>query len=168
MSDWDERDFRNSEDNYGPEPSSPPLEDASSRTSWPLFVAAGLALLAGLGLYWLFSEKGPVSVPPTNTVVEAPAEAAEPVPAAERETEELAVDLPALSESDTFIRELLAELSRHPAMTSLLLSDGLVRKIVAAIVNVAEGDNPARHFPYLAPDEPYDVVQPEGPVWIWA
>jgi len=179
MTDWDDRDFRNADENGGPEPReiAPPDEDSSysslssssSSTSWPLFVAAALALVAGLGLYWLFSEYG-VNVPPTRS--SAPAEeslaevAPEPAQPAEIEPEEPEVDLPPLSRSDALVRELLAGLSRHPAMTSLLLSDELVRKIVTAIVNVAEGDHPARHFPYLAPDEAYEVVHRPPQVFV--
>ena len=137
--------------------------------SWPLFVAAALALVAGLGLYWLFSARG-VSVPPTRSSAsseEALAEVApEPAQPSEIEPEEPDVDLPGLSASDVFVRELLAGLSRHPAMTSLLVSDELVRKIVTAIVNVAEGDHPARHFPYLSPDEPYQVVRRPPQVFV--
>ena len=172
MTDWDDRDFRNADENGEPEPrkAAPPLDEDSSFSispaSWPLFVAAALALVAGLGLYWLFSERG-VSVPPTPSSApseEALAEVApEPAQPSEIEPE---VDLPRLSQSDAFVRELLAGLSRHPAMTSLLLSDELVRKIVTAIVNVAEGDHPARHFPYLAPDEPYEVVRRPPQVFV--
>lgn len=171
MTDWDDRDFRNADESDEPAPretapaydeysSSASTGSAISTASWPLFVAAGLALVLGLGLYWLFSARG-VSVPPTRS--SAPAEEAlsevAPEPAQLSEPEQPEIDLPRLSQSDAFVRELLAGLSRHPAMTSLLLSDELVRKIVTAIVNVAEGDHPARHFPYLAPDEPYEVVR---------
>ena len=166
MTDWDDRDFRNADESDEPAPreTAPAYDEDSSSTgstaSWPLFVAAGLALVLGLGLYWLFSARG-VSVPPTRS--SAPSEEAlaqvAPEPAQLSEPEQPEVDLPRLSQSDAFVRELLAGLSRHPAMTSLLLSDELVRKIVTAIVNVAEGDHPARHFPYLAPDEPYEVVR---------
>ena len=174
MTDWDDRDFRSADENGEPDPreeAPPPDEDSSSSSSssspvsWPLFVAAALALVAGLGLYWLFSERG-VSVPPTSSAPseEALAEVApEPAQPPEIEPE---VDLPRLSQSDAFVRELLAGLSRHPAMTSLLLSDALVRKIVTAIVNVAEGDYPARHFPYLAPDEAYEVVHRPPQVFV--
>ena len=176
MADWDDRDFLSADENGEPEPreaAPPPDEDWSSSSSsslpvsWPLFVAAALALVAGLGLYWLFSERG-VSVPPTSSAPseEALAEVA-PEPAQPSiEPGEPEVDLPQLSQSDAFVRELLAGLSRHPAMTSLLLSDELVRKIVTAIVNVAEGDYPARHFPYLAPDGPYEVVHRPPEVFV--
>ena len=69
MVDWDDRDFRSADENGGPElrETDPPSDENSSSTSfpasWTLFAAAGLALVAGLGLYWLFSARG-VSVPP--------------------------------------------------------------------------------------------------------
>ncbi len=164
MVDWDDRDFRSADENGGPElrETDPPSDENSSSTSfpasWTLFAAAGLALVAGLGLYWLFSARG-VSVPPPRNSAPTEEALAEVAPEAQPSEIQPEVDLPPLSQSDAFVRELVAGLSRHPAMTSILLSDELVRKIVTAIVNVAEGDHPARHFPYLAPDEPYEVVR---------
>ena len=80
-------------------------------------------------------------------------------PEPEATPEEPELVLPPLAESDAFVREVLGRLSRHPALVSFLLTDELVRKIVAAVVNISEGANPARHFPYLAPEEPFDVVR---------
>ena len=65
-----------------------------------------------------------------------------------------------------FAREALGKLSQHPGLASFLLSDELVRKIVAAVDNIAEGENPARHFPYLAPEEKFDVVQRSPQVFL--
>ena len=159
MADWDERDLEQSEDEYVP-PAPLPPDEPRSPVTWPLIVAAALALVAGLGLYWLFSDRSPVTVPEREIAGERPAPAEpEPVPMAEPEPETPEVDLPPLGESDAFLREVLSKLSRHPAIVSLLITDDLMRKLVAAVVNVAEGDNPARHFSYLSPDQRFDVVQ---------
>ena len=96
-----------------------------------------------------------------------PAPIALPQPAEEEpEPEEPEVVLPALSGSDVFAREALGQLSQHPGLASFLLTDELVRKIVAAIDNIAEGENPARHFPYLAPEEKFGVVQRSPQVFL--
>jgi len=166
MSDWDDRDLDQSEEGYAASSTSAPIRhnrDASLLT-WPLIAAAVLALVAGLTLFWLFSSGGPIAVPEQEASDDRPAPIAAPLPADEEpepepEPEEPEVVLPELAASDVFAREALGTLSRHPGLASFLLTDELVRKIVAAVVNIAEGENPARHFPYLAPEEKFDVVQ---------
>ena len=157
MNEWDDQDIDQSDD-YAP---SPPKVRSGSESlfTWPLIAAAALALIAGLTLFWLFSSRGPVTVPELADERPAPViaspSATEPE---EAEPEEPDVVLPELSESDAFVREALGKLSRHPGLASFLLTDELARKIVAAVANIAEGENPARHFPYLAPDEKFSVV----------
>lgn len=167
MSDWDEQDLDQSDDDAA----SAPLVRASgdSILTWPVIAAAVLALVAGLTLFWLFSSRGPVTVPEIADERAAPAEApvpAEEEPEPEAEPEEPEVVLPALSESDAFVREALGKLSQHPDLASFLLTDELARKIVAAVANIAEGENPARHFPYLAPEERFDVVHRAPEVFV--
>ena len=164
MSDWDDQDLDQSEDDdYTASSASAPIryDGEGSLLPWPLIAAAVLALVAGLTLFWLFSSRGPVTVPEREASGDRPAPIALPQPAEEEpepEPEEPEVMLPALSESDVFAREALGQLSQHPGLASFLLTDELVRKIVAAVDNIAEGENPARHFPYLAPEEKFDVV----------
>jgi len=169
MSDWDDRDLDQSEEGYAASSTSAPIRhnrDASLLT-WPLIAAAVLALVAGLTLFWLFSSGGPIAVPEQEASDDRPAPIAAPLPAEEElEPEEPEVVLPALSESDVFAREALGALSRHPGLASFLLTDELVRKIVAAVDNIAEGENPARHFPYLAPEEKFGVVQRSPQVFL--
>lgn len=160
MSDWDEHDLDQADvDGYDDSTASTPMEVGDgSLLTWPLIAAGVLALVAGLTLFWLFSSRGPVTVPQRDASSEAPVDTTpEPMEEAEPEPEP-AIVLPALSESDAFVRDALGALSQHPGLASFMLTDELVRKIVAAIVNIAEGENPARHFPYLAPEEPFGVV----------
>ena len=172
MSDWDDQNLDQSEDDdYTASSASAPIRygGEGSLLAWPLIAAAGLALVAGLTLFWLFSSRGPVTVLEQEAFDDRPAPLALPQPAEEEpepEPEEPEVVLPALSESDVFAREALGKLSQHPGLASFLLSDELVRKIVAAVDNIAEGENPARHFPYLAPEEKFDVVQRSPQVFL--
>ncbi len=164
MSDWDEHDLDQADDDgYDAPPISarPGDDDAGSPLTWPLIAAGVLALVAGLTLFWLFSSRGPVTVPQREASSEGPAVATTPSPTEEPEPgpEEPEIVLPALSESDAFVRDALGALSQHPGLASFMLTDELVRKIVAAVVNIAEEENPARHFPYLAPEEKFEVVQ---------
>lgn len=166
MSDWDEHQLDLDDDDvdsYDASSSSelPRGDGDGTLLTWPLIAAAVLALVAGLTLFWLFSSRGPVTVPHREASSEGTA-ITTPSPAAEEEEEpepeEPEIVLPALSDSDAFVRDALGKLSQHPGLASFLLSDELVRKIVAAVVNIAEGENPARHFPYLAPEEKFSVV----------
>ena len=170
MSDWDDQNLDQSEDDdHTASSASAPIKYDGERSllTWPLIAAAVLALVAGLTLFWLFSSRGPVTVPEQEASDDRPAPLAAPQPAEEEpEPEEPEVVLPALSESDVFAREALATLSQHPGLASFLLTDELVRKIVAAVDNIAEGENPARHFPYLAPEEKFDVVQRSPQVFL--
>ena len=169
MSDWDDQDLDQSKESYTASSGSTRMrhDRDASLLMWPLIAAAVLALVAGLTLFWLFSSRGPVSVPDQEASDDRPAPIAAPLPAEEElEPEEPEVVLPALSESDVFAREALGTLSRHPGLASFLLTDELVRKIVAAVDNIAEGQNPARHFPYLAPEEKFDVVQRSPQVFL--
>jgi hypothetical protein len=163
MSDWDEHDLDQGDDDDVR--SASPLsrgDGAGSVMSWPLIAAGVLALVAGLTLFWLFSSRGPVSVPQRTASSEG-STALTPRPAAEAPTEpepeEPEIVLPVLSDSDAFVRDALGKLSRHPGLAAFILTDELVRKIVAAVVNIAEGENPARLFPYLAPEEKFSVVE---------
>ena len=171
MSDWDDQDLDQSEEGYATSSASAPIghDREGSLLTWPLIVAAVVALVAGLTLFWLFSSRGPVTEPEQEAFGVRPAPITLPQPAEEEpepEPEEPEVVLPALSESDVFAREALGQLSQHPGLASFLLTDELVRKIVAAVDNIAEGENPARHFPYLAPEEKFGVVQRSPQVFL--
>jgi len=159
MSDWDDQNIDQADESI---PAPAPVRELERIPGWLLGAAASLALIAGLGIYWLFSDKSPVTVSEPSPGVAA-SSAVEPEPAEPPARDEPEIALPALSDSDGYVREALSRLSRHPAIVSLLVSDELVRKLVAAVVNVAEGDNPSRHFPLLAPDESFEVVRASRP-----
>ncbi len=74
------------------------------------------------------------------------------------------VELPSLDESDAWIRKLVAGLSANPKLASWLLSDGLVRRFVVAVDNLAEGIDPKKHLTLLAPREEFKVLEHDGHV----
>jgi hypothetical protein len=124
-----------------------------------LAVAAVVAVVALVALgYWLWRERrspppeAGASAPaaPTATAPEAPA-ASSPARA-----------LPALDASDALVRELAAALSSHPQLAAWLVSDELVRRYVAAVVNLAEGTSPASHLDFLRPHEPFRARRSGG------
>src|ERR1051326_9299394 len=68
-------------------------------------------------------------------------------------------DFPKLDSSDAFIRKLAAALSANPQWAKWLLTDGIVRRLVASADNVAEGRSPNPHLGFLAPKEPFRATE---------
>jgi hypothetical protein len=75
-----------------------------------------------------------------------------------------AAALPEVGESDPLIRELAADASPRPELRTWLLASDLVRRFVAGVANVANGESPRDQLLFLAPEEPFRVVQKEGRV----
>lgn len=174
MSDWDERNLDQPERASEtptvepPEPEESPGEEVFR--AWPLLVGALIALAIGIGIYWMFSERG-VSVPQDAESTEVRAPVAAPTappeePEPEVEEAEPEIELPALSESDAFVRSVIEALSRHPQVASFLLTEGLVRKIVATVATIAEGGNAARLFRELRPEERFAVTSRPPAVFV--
>jgi hypothetical protein len=119
------------------------------RPSIPLLVPL-LVLVLGvpIGLYLAFRPRA------EDVGVVAPTPAPASLPAQPDATPEPAapLELPALGESDTAVRELAASLSPRAAFRRWLESADLVRRFVATVENVADGENPRGHLPFLAPE----------------
>jgi hypothetical protein len=62
-----------------------------------------------------------------------------------------AAPLPPLDASDALVRQMLATVSAHPQLASWLVTDDLVRRFVATVINLAEGASPASHVRFLQP-----------------
>lgn len=107
-------------------------------------------VLAAAGWYWLRGSRKPE--PPAAG---APAAAA-PAPGPESPAEP-AIELPPLGASDAIVRQLVSRLSAQPRLIDWLAHDGLVRRFVAAVINVAEGVSPASQVRFLTPTERFSV-----------
>jgi hypothetical protein len=135
--------------------------------------------MLGVGIYLFFRSGGPVpsgpphqladpvpSTPGTVIEEEAPAQPA-PDPAPEEGEAKPGTKarpefvLPALDESDAVVRALAGQLSSHPELAGWLLPEGVIRRGVAVVANVAEGASPARHLLFLAPEGPFSVMRTE-------
>ncbi|RMH19922.1 MAG: DUF3014 domain-containing protein, partial [Acidobacteria bacterium] len=60
--------------------------------------------------------------------------------------------LPPLDDSDALVRRLASTLSSHPQLLAWLAHDHLVRDFVAAVDDVARGQNPRSLLSFLAPE----------------
>jgi hypothetical protein len=68
-------------------------------------------------------------------------------------------DLPRLDASDAFMRKLAAALSTNPQWAKWLLTEGVVRQLVASTDNIAEGRSPNPHLGFLAPKQPFRATE---------
>jgi len=86
--------------------------------------------------------------------------AAPPAAPAEPEATETAPvePLPDLGASDALVRELVSGLSSNPRLAAWLAGEGLVRRYVAAVQNVAEGSSPARQLRPLRPEGSFEAL----------
>ena len=130
----------------------------SPRPKWPyLLIGAVVVLLLVAVLF--FVGDSPEEVEPT------PEGVAESV-SAERETAELEtppeVELPPLEESDEWMRQVVAQLSTHPALARWLVVDELIRRFTVVVDNVAEGVSPRVHVPFLTPAESFKSHEAGG------
>lgn len=117
-------------------------------------ILTGLALVGAIGaIVFILMRPGPKTVPPT--LVTAPTTLATTPPSAPP------VSLPALAESDAFVRELAKGLSTHPQLAAWLASRGLVRTLTVSVQNIGEGRSPALFLPFLTPTVRFQAV-PKG------
>lgn len=116
-------------------------------------IAVGTVILVALaiGLYWYFGRD--VNEPPIETVIESTPDPVLPPPAVvEPEPESADVPPVDLSASDEFIRDAIGTISSHPRLAEWLVNDGLVRRFVVVVDNIADGSNPAQHVPSMRPE----------------
>jgi Protein of unknown function (DUF3014) len=63
--------------------------------------------------------------------------------------------LPPLESSDSLVRNLVVGLSSRPQLSRWLVTDDLVQRFVAVVVDLAAGASPASHVRFLAPRTPF-------------
>lgn len=110
-----------------------------------ILIIAGLAA----GLYWWYLDSQPfneqvMELPPVELLPAEPR--AQPSAAAE----ERGRGLPSLGESDVFVRRLAEGLAQGAMYLRWLSSDDLLRRSVALVDNVAEGDLPKQLLPPIS------------------
>ncbi len=118
----------------------------------PLIGVVVVATVVAIGSFVFFGGQEPVSEP--APVVETPPLAPPPPPDAPEE----AVELPSLGESDSFVRDLVAALTSHPAFAAWLIPDNVVRTFVLVVDNIADGNNPADHLTPLRPTQRFRTL----------
>jgi hypothetical protein len=121
-----------------------------------------LLIAAAVVIYYLFIYSKPKAPEEVTPLVQEQSVAEEKVQP-EEDVEPLDVRL---EESDELVRELARELSSHPKMAMWLMSDELIRKFVASVDNIANGQSPAPHIDFLKPDKKFTVLDEAGEYFI--
>jgi hypothetical protein len=148
--------------------SSPPSDDVSEDPGlepddlrrdpalpWGMIVA-GIALVGAIGaVVFVLMRPGPKATP-TTTLPTLPESLASPPPS------EPPVSLPALADSDAFVRDAAKGLSTHPQLGAWLAARGLVRTLTVSLQNIGEGRSPALFLPFLTPTVRFQVVEKQG------
>lgn len=67
-----------------------------------------------------------------------------------------------LDESDDLVRRLASQLSSHPLLGDWLKTDDLIRKFVASVDNIANGQSPRSHVTFFGLKEKFPVLKREG------
>ena len=130
----------------------------ANNSKLPLIVALVVAGILACSVFIYFQIVGgmsggdpPPPAAPPPTAPPPPEPAPEPTP-----------DLPALDASDEAVRSLVETLSEHPRLAAWLTPDNLARRFVAAVVAIANDENPRSHIEHLAPAGPFRVRENEG------
>lgn len=130
-----------------------PPSRASSPTRW-IILGAGAVLVAALLTLWWMSRTRPTPATP------APTTATESALGPQRPKSQFET-LPALDDSDTRLRELVAALSQHPVLARLLATKGLVRGATLAVVQIGDGKTPSTPLAVLRPGTRLQILAPD-------
>ena len=141
-------------------PPADPLRPARPASGAPWLLIAVIVGLLAAGAWWFWLRPAPMAaVPAAPPAVSSAPQAAEPLPVEtapigpqnlieEPEAEDAAAAaLPALVESDHYFSDALTELVGKSRAGEFLLTDGVVRRVVATVDNLARDQAPARMWP---------------------
>ncbi|MCP4897650.1 MAG: DUF3014 domain-containing protein [bacterium] len=133
------------------------MEEQQSTNRTPILVFAVLVValvIVGFLVRGIFfgenTENLPAPIPMTPTPEPSPTPTL-----AERLSERLRGVT--MATSDAAIRPLVAEMSAHPKLAEWLLNDDLVRRFVASVANIADGESPKGHLEFLSPGQRFKV-----------
>lgn len=132
-----------------PAPATPPPP------RW-LPIAAAVVLLIALAAIWYYLRTTPEL---EQTETSRGAQAARGTP---QDEPAAAADVPALDQSDAYVRDLIRTLSQHPIVVNLLTTDQLIRTFAVSVMNLAEGETPSRHLYTIKPEAKFQIRRERG------
>lgn len=139
------------------------------KVMWGSVIVAGTATV--LLIFYFFVIRQDTASPGPNTGTEksvsGPLTASLPQEAQEKnqsdETPPLDVGI---DESDNVVRELLRPGTSHTGFDKWLKNNDLIRKAVAVVVNIANGESPSAHLGSLLPAAPFKVKRKYGKIYL--
>jgi hypothetical protein len=120
-------------------------------------IIVGVVLVAAgtlLTMWWMSRTPAEPAAPAATAATDVPDGSDRPKPQP--------LSLPPLDESDTMLRDLVSTLSRHPMLTRLLATDGLVRRATLSVIQIGEGRTPNDPLEVLRPDSRVRIVGTES------
>jgi hypothetical protein len=120
-------------------------------------------IVAAASVYYFFFYSKPEIPAETAEVVQEQPVVEEKVQEEEEKIEPIEVSL---DESDDLVRKLAAELSSHPRLAMWLMSEELIRKFVAAVDNIANGQSPLPQIDFFKPEGDFKAVDEVGEYFI--
>jgi hypothetical protein len=121
-----------------------------------------IVLVAVVAVVYLVFFRGREAVPETTSVEQAAVEKPTEKPVSE-EGEDIPETLEyELDSSDENIRDLAGALSGRPELARWLLSGSLIRKFVATVDNIANGESPRRHIDFFQVEDEFPVLERDG------
>jgi hypothetical protein len=140
------------------ETEEPPNQAPSERPSWLWFVVAALVVATAAAVYIAagrMRRAAPATADPRRA-------ATHQAPVRPLGGSAAAIDVPPLDQSDQVVRGLVKQITSNPRIAAWLASDGLIRTVVVAIENVAEGSTPAGRFRVLKPASGFEAIARGG------
>ncbi len=122
-----------------------------------------LLIVAAAIIYYFFIYSKPQETVETTPLSQEQPVVEEKVLPEEEEIEPLDVDL---DESDDVVRKLVGKLSSHPKLAMWLMSEELIKKFVASVDNIANGNSPGPHIDFFKPEGKFKVIQETGEYFI--
>jgi len=126
-------------------------------------IAAGiifvLLIAAAAIIYYFFIYSKPGGPEEPTQIVQEQPMVEEKIEPEEEKVEPLDVSL---DESDDLVRKLAGELSSHPKLAMWLMSEELIRKFVAAVDNIANGQSPGPQIDFFKPGGDFKVIEEAG------
>ena len=124
-------------------------------------------VVVGLGIYYFFfyqpaKEPVPVGKPAIKEPLPPPSEKA----AKEEEKEVSQLPPVELNQTDELVRQQAKDLSSHPKWAIWLKIKDLIRRMTAAVDNIAQGLSPRADLGFLAPQKGFTVLKKDGKLYL--
>ncbi len=134
----------------------------SSKGKW-ITLSVIVVLAIGLGIYFFAGPKPVKELPPVGLEPKPEGKPETPPEVAKPPLPEVRVPL---GESDDPIRKRALDLTAQPLWQQWLSNTNLIRRITAAVVNIAEGKTPRKHLGFLGTHVPFTASKKDEKLYL--